>query len=279
MTIAWTVHEGDALDVLAAMPAASVDLCIADPPYSSGGMMRGDRASPDTTGKYSRAKRSLEVLGDTRDQRQWLAWAGAWLRSVARVCKPGAIVAVFVDWRQLPLLTDAFGLGGLVMRGIAVWHKRMGRPQPGRPRQECEFIVWGTVGGRKRVGGWQPGLYTETIGSRERDIFCQKPVALLRKLVQWAPAGSVILDPFAGSGTTGEAAVLEGRQVVLIDSSQANAEHCRRRLEALDAPPTGRTRSQRARAPAMSAAASKPRSRTSAPRRPSSASTPATAAA
>lgn len=230
-----SVLEGDVLDVLPTLPAGCVDLVLADPPYSSGGMMRGDRAAPDTAGKYSRAARSLQVLGDTRDQRQWLVWAGMWLRQTVRVCKPGAIVAAFVDWRQLAALELAFGLAALVQRGIVVWDKKMGRPQPGRPRQQCEFIVWGTVGPRARAGPWHPGLYTHTIGSKERDIFCQKPVALLRELVRWAPEDGLVLDPFAGSGTTGEAALREGRRVTLIDNCGENVESCRRRLADVEA--------------------------------------------
>lgn len=38
-----TLYGGDALAVLAALPSGSVDAVICDPPYSSGGMVRGDR--------------------------------------------------------------------------------------------------------------------------------------------------------------------------------------------------------------------------------------------
>jgi DNA modification methylase len=48
-----TLHKADALAVLADLPTASVDALITDPPYSSGGMVRGDRAGSDTKSKYS----------------------------------------------------------------------------------------------------------------------------------------------------------------------------------------------------------------------------------
>ena len=44
------------------------------------------------------------------------------------------------------------------------------------------------------------------------------------------PPGGLILDPFAGSGTTGEAAALEGFRCILIEKDPASAELARQRL-------------------------------------------------
>jgi site-specific DNA-methyltransferase (adenine-specific) len=58
-----------------------------------------------------------------------------------------------------------------------------------------------------------------------------KPLDLMRWLVRLiTPPGGVILDPFAGSGTTGEACVLEGFQSVLIELEQPHAELIKQRL-------------------------------------------------
>jgi hypothetical protein len=58
-----------------------------------------------------------------------------------------------------------------------------------------------------------------------------KPLALLRWLVRLiTPPGGTVLDPFAGSGTTGEACVLEGFQSVLIELEQPHAELIKQRL-------------------------------------------------
>ena len=230
----WQVLTGDVLDVLPTLPAACCDLLIADPPFSSGGMVRGDRAQNDQAAKYLKRTprtRTLELHGDTRDQLQWAQWCGTWMRASLRVLRPGSILGVFVDWRQLAALYAAFGLAGVVLRGVAPWLKGAGRPQPGRPRQDCEFIVWGTHGPRQRVGPWHPGHYDDRVPRAERKIFCRKPVALMSKLVQWCPAGGVVLDPFAGSGPVGEAALSEGRSAILIDIAPANADHCRAALE------------------------------------------------
>jgi site-specific DNA-methyltransferase (adenine-specific) len=67
-----------------------------------------------------------------------------------------------------------------------------------------------------------------------------KPVALLRWLVRLVcPPGGRILDPFAGSGTTGEAAMLEGFDAVLIERDEQHAADIRHRIKrwsGLDAP-------------------------------------------
>ncbi len=58
-----------------------------------------------------------------------------------------------------------------------------------------------------------------------------KPVELMRWLVRLAtPAGGIVLDPFAGTGTTGEAARLEGHPFILIENDPASLADIERRL-------------------------------------------------
>lgn len=231
----WRAYEGDVLDLLPHLPPRTCDLLLADPPYCSGGLLRTARTQRDTSRKYSRSDVSLAVAGDHRDQLQWAEWCGAWLRAAAPALVPGALVGVFCDWRQLASAYMAFGLAGALLRGVVVWHKKSGRPHPGRPRQETEFIPWGTFGARPRQGEWFRGHYTASQPTSRRDLFCQKPEALMRRLVRWAPRGGVVLDLFAGTGTTSVAAVLEGRGAVAIEADPVNYAHCLARLEALPA--------------------------------------------
>lgn len=70
-----TLYNADALAVLRELPTASVDALITDPPYSSGGMVRGDRIQ-DVHTKYvnseSRAGNAMEAFsGDSRDSRAY----------------------------------------------------------------------------------------------------------------------------------------------------------------------------------------------------------------
>jgi len=58
----------------------------------------------------------------------------------------------------------------------------------------------------------------------------QKPLALMRWCLQFAPDAATVLDPFAGSGTTGDACKLEGRKAVLIEAVEAYCEKAADRL-------------------------------------------------
>lgn len=208
------LYKGDALAVLRELPDASVDAVVTDPPYSSGGFMRGDRMQ-DTVSKYVQtgSKRSETIgqfTGDNKDQRAFGYWSALWLGECARVVKPGGFALVFTDWRQLPATTDYFQAGGFIWRGIVPWVKNQFRPVAGRYGAQCEYVVWGTNGARSLdyTAPVYPGWY-EVATTRKRNHVTEKPVELMRQLL--APVGSgVILDPFMGSGTTGVAALMDG---------------------------------------------------------------------
>lgn len=227
--------HGDALAVLRELPDASIDALITDPPYSSGGMMRGDRLQ-DVHTKYvqtdSETGRALAAFtGDNRDQRGYGYWCALWLGECLRVVKPGGVALLFTDWRQLPMTTDALQAGGWVWRGIVPWHKPNGRRTQGRFANNCEYGVWGTNGPRSldALPCALDGFY-QVNTPREREHITQKPLALMRSLVKIAPPGGTILDPFAGSGTTGVAALLEGRSFVGAELNEHYTQVARERI-------------------------------------------------
>lgn len=212
-----TVHLGDALAWLRTLNTASVDAVVTDPPYSSGGMVRADRTTRTTSAKYSGRKsqtRYADFSGDNRDQRGWAYWMTLWLSEALRVTKPGGVLAMFCDWRQLPTATDVLQAGGWVWRGIIPWIKPDSRPQQGRFTQNAEFIVWGSNGPMPVAGDCLPGYYIARAPrvSEGRRHLTQKPADVLRSIVRIAPPGGLVIDPFTGSGTTGVACILEGRR-------------------------------------------------------------------
>lgn len=216
----WSLLHGEAFSTLRELADETIDALITDPPYSSGGQFKGDRASSAST-KYSRADGTPDFTGDNRDQRGFLAWATLWLSESFRACKPGAIVALFTDWRQLPITTDALQSGGFTWRGVIPWNKPNPRPRKGAFAQGSEFVVWGTKGSCATEGechALKPWLYAPPHYTK-RVHLTEKPVDLLRELVRVCPAGGVVLDPFAGSGATGVAALLEGRRFLGVELS------------------------------------------------------------
>ncbi|MER5677365.1 site-specific DNA-methyltransferase [Streptomyces sp. NPDC002238] len=236
----WTLHHGDTLTLLPTLDTP-VDAVICDPPYNSGGRTMTERTSRTAREKYlSDSGRSHgfdlgDFTGDNRDQRSYLAWLSLILAQCHRLTRPGGAALVFSDWRQLPVTTDALQAAGYTWRGIAVWHKPNARPQPGRLRQNCEFIVWGSNGamvpGNDPV--YLPGMFSGSQPSgKNRQHITQKPESVMRELVRIVPAGGTVLDPFTGSGTTGVAALAEGRHFVGIEQSASYADIARPRLEA-----------------------------------------------
>lgn len=236
-----TIIQGDCLAVLRDLPDDCVDAVIMDPPYSSGGLFRGDRTG-STTDKYVQGgthMSRLDFAGDNRDQRSYAFWSVLWLSECLRVAKPGAAICVFSDWRQLPTMTDALQAGGWVWRGIVVWDKtEAARAHFGRFRSQCEYVLWGSKGAMPLNNGRPsfPGVYRATVRQKDKHHITGKPTDLMRGLVRICEPGGVVLDPFAGSGTTCVAAKLEGYHYIGIEQSREYAEVARRRLGLAEAP-------------------------------------------
>ena len=113
----------DAFVELPKLPPNSVDALITDPPYCSGGTFASDRTQRDPVSKYEQTgthRTKPTFGGDQKDQRSWIRWTADWLRDCYQSLKVGAPFAIFVDWRQLPALTDAVQMADFVWRGIAV---------------------------------------------------------------------------------------------------------------------------------------------------------------
>lgn len=232
----WCVVEGDALSLLASLPDGCVDGVVTDPPYSSGGLHKGDRAK-STDAKYTGSEyqgRRPDFAGDARDQRSWGYWSTLWLGEALRVAREDARLVAFSDWRQLPTITDAVQAGGWIWRGIVPWNKGEGsRPIPGGFRGQCEYAVWATNGPLPPpVAGVTilPGFLQAAVTQDDKHHQTGKPVSIMRELVRVVRRDGVVLDPFAGSGSTGVAALLEGRRVILCERVAEYAAIARARL-------------------------------------------------
>lgn len=105
---------------------------------------------------------------------------------------------------------------------------------------ECDRIPYmapGLVGEEKAARGKTPtDVWWHTIvsptGKEKTGYATQKPLGVLERIVKvHSNPGDVVLDFFAGSGTTGEAAAKHGRQFVLVDESKEAIKVMRRRLK------------------------------------------------
>lgn len=215
-----TLHRGDALQLLPTLDAASVDAIIADPPYCSGGTLSASR-SADPADKYCQSGNTCgrpSFSGDNRDQRSFTYWCFLWLSACRDVCKESGYCLVFIDWRQLPAMTDAVQAAGWTWRGVVSWNKGRGAraPHKGFFRHQCEYVVWATNGSVPKLADRGPfdGCFDVSVKKSDKHHITGKPTELMRQLIRCAPPGGTVLDPFAGSATTAVACAHEGRKFI-----------------------------------------------------------------
>ena len=248
-TLFWSAPEGrarlfhgDSLAVLGSLPAESVDVIFADPPYflSNGGMTcrSGKRSSVDK-GAWDQS-RGAEANHE---------FNRAWLRACQRVLRPNGTIWVSGTGHVIYSVGYAMQQLGFKPLNEIVWEK----PNP-PPNLSCRYfthatesILWAArdrkskhhfaYDAMRRINGgtqmktvWRmtaPGKSEKTHGRHPT----QKPLALLERilLASCAPEG-VVLDPFNGSGTTGVAAARLGHRYLGVDLDREYLELTRRRL-------------------------------------------------
>jgi site-specific DNA-methyltransferase (adenine-specific) len=231
------IYHGDCFHVLHEL--RGVDAVVTDPPYSSGGAFRGDRmetalkkyVSSDASAQQS----GIGFTGDNRDQRAFFAWCTLWLNAARVASVDGASVACFIDWRQLPTMTDAIQAGGWVWRGIGSWSKKFGRPRNGGFSSACEFLPWGTNGRLTETARYPSGVFeVSPAPGAEREHITQKPESVVAWAMGNVKPGSLVLDPFMGSGTTLTVARANGCRAIGIDIEERYCEIAARRLSQRD---------------------------------------------
>lgn len=210
------IHQGDSIELLTELPPGRVDVVLTDPPFGirlSNHARRSDRAGP-----VRRRARSWAMSGDDSLDvaLQVIRWA---------------------DGRGLPLILFASPYNPLPgnWRNVLVWDKGPAVGGGGDPRTcwKRTFEMVYTRRNRALEGGRDEGVLRFPVNSRGDYEYhpCQKPVGLLRYLLRKATRpGDVVLDPFAGSGSTAVACVLEGRRCVLVEREPSYVEVARRRV-------------------------------------------------
>lgn len=228
-----TLYVGDCLHILPEL--SGVGAVLTDPPYSSGGAFRGDRmqrtlskyVSSDSTGQAS----LNNFTGDNRDQRSYLAWSALWMSAARMAAIPGAQILVFTDWRQLPTTTDAIQAGGWVWRNVATWWKPGIRMQRGLFSQSAEYVVFGTNGPTVDHDGAPQNVFRcAPVATADKEHIAEKPIEVMNWCCSAISRGALVLDPFAGSGSTLVAAKSLGHRAIGIEIDEASAEVAAKRL-------------------------------------------------
>jgi len=265
---------GDNLDVLRTLPASSARLVYIDPPFNTGKEQRRTRLRTarddhgDRTGFHGRRYRS-EVLGSTAWDDvfdDYLGFLAPRVEEARRILTADGSFFFHIDAREAHyckiLLDRVFGRASFVNE--IVWaYDYGGRPRDRWPAKH-DTIFWyavdparhvfrrddidrvpylapGLVGAEKAARGKIPtDVWWNTIvsptGAEKTGYPTQKPLRILERIVTvHSDPGDLVVDFFAGSGTTGEAAARHGRGYLLVDSNPEAIRVMARRL-AWDAP-------------------------------------------
>ena len=188
----------------------SFDMILTDPPYSSGARRDADRSVRGGM---------LRTDPDWFSHDTMTTWGFTWfLRSILAKARgrlaPGGHVYVFTDWRQTPNVYAILEASGYRVNHCLVWRKShfgMGSHW----RNQHENIVFASLGKAATMlnRGMSTVLDAAGISSSKRRHPTEKPVDLLSQIVRAVP-GDVVFDPFMGSGSTGVAALQEGRRFI-----------------------------------------------------------------
>jgi site-specific DNA-methyltransferase (adenine-specific) len=196
------------------MPANCVDAIVTDPPFFS-----ITHYQSTTNKQKSWADMSLLTHG----------WAVICVEA-RRILKRSGHMAVFCNASSYPLF-----FGPMYDRwqklGCLVWDKLSpGLGHVWRRQHELVIIARDPGAWEPRDGRLRPDVLRHRITPSKRRIHpIHKPAALLAEIVEaTCPPDRITLDPFAGSGTTGEACLRTGRRFIGCELNPAYAESARR---------------------------------------------------
>lgn len=241
---------GDATSVLTKLTALTFDMLFADPPYN-------------LTKKFGKEK----FTSTTADEYE--TWLDSWLSLCVPLLKPTASVYICGDWRSSAAI-QRVGSKYFKLQNRITWEREKGRGAKANWKNSAEDIWFFTVSDkftfnldavkqRRRViapyrENGKPKDWSESSDGNFRDTHpsnlwtditvpfwsmpentdhpTQKPEKLLAKIILASTnPGDLILDPFAGSGTTAVVAAKLGREFVAIESDEEYCLLAAKRLE------------------------------------------------
>ncbi len=264
------IYLADNLDVLRGLPDASVDLIYIDPPFNTGKRQERrrmkvvrDEARGDRVGYQGKRYRTIDLgtsgWEDTFDD--FIAFLAPRLQEAHRVLKPHGSFFLHMDYREVHYCKVALDhiFGRACFQNEIIWAYDYGARSRKRWSAKHDNILWytrdpkhytfnfdamdripymapGLVGKEKAARGKTPtDVWWHTIvspnGKEKTGYATQKPLGILDRIIRvHSNPGDLVLDFFAGSGTTGESAARLGRNFILIDVNPEAVEVMARRL-------------------------------------------------
>ena len=215
------IFHGESLSVLSAIPAESVDTVLTDPPYFL------------PASHYSVRSGTSRSIGDLSILEHF---AKDVFREMARVLLPTGFLYSFCDGQSYPIFYFAAYPHVARLRPL-IWDKAVSINGYAW-RHQHELILFAEKKDAPRIPtGDGDVIRTRAVPIRERMHLAEKPVDLLKKLTaKTTPEQGTVLDPFAGSGATLEAARSLGRRAIGIEIEERYCEIAAKRLEQMVLP-------------------------------------------
>ncbi len=244
-----TIIDGDCIEVMNNLPANSVDLVFADPPYNL--QLRGDLHRPDNS--------KVDAVDNDWDQFSSFAvydrFSRAWLKAARRVLKPDGAIWVIGSYHNIFRVGVALQDAGFWILNDVIWRKS--NPMPNfrgkRFTNAHETMIWAGKSDASKYTFNYEALKELNEGIQMRSDWVlpicnggerlknekgekahptQKPEALLhRVLLASTNTGDVVLDPFFGTGTTGAVAKKLGRNFIGIEREEAYRKVAQQRID------------------------------------------------
>lgn len=206
------ILRGDSMRGLRRLCPDSVDLILTDPPY--GINWHGNNGS--------------QIQGDD-------AVRAEWLQDAYRVLRSGGALYLFTRWDVYPEWRAAVENAGFLVKQLLVWRKNTGGQGDltGTYAPDGEFIIFASKGRhtfRRKRRLNQVLLHDNPVASIKRHPH-QKPTLLLGDLIQQSSRRrELVLDPFAGSGSTAVACVQQGRDYLAWEQDRQHHAEAKRRI-------------------------------------------------
>lgn len=238
------LFRGDCFEVMASMPADSIDCIWTDPPYNlsnDGITCVAGRMVKVNKGEWDRS-RGVELDHEFNK---------AWLSACQRVLKPTGTIWVSGTLHVYPSVGFAMQELGFRILNDIIWEKPAPPPNLGCRcfTHSTELILWATKAkkGKDKYTFNYEEMKAENAGKQMKNLWrmgapprdekrhgkhpTQKPVELIARCLRASTkATDLVLDPFAGSATTGVAALALERAFIGIESDEEHAELAARRL-------------------------------------------------
>jgi DNA modification methylase len=248
---AATLYHGDCHEVLKRIPAGTIDVVIADPPYFLD-VPRDPTVIDHYIKKNGMKPRFRQAWDKFDDADDYQKFSDSLFKELQRIIAPSGSLFVFAVHNNLGLVDLAVRRAGLNVLHHIVWVKR--NPVPVLSTRRLQFshetIIWcvktpnyafnydtlkasSFEGDRFKKVGKQHRDMIEVNTSNAESVGhpAQKPIAVYRRLLEIAGRqGGVLLDPLAGSGTAAIAAAETGMRSILIERDPRYVEIIKRRV-------------------------------------------------